>query len=297
MDVTPMTVTSDNLLKNVTAMRADGETVVGNIDLDELNRRILAAYPTDAVNGPIAIFNDGADDIPLKSFLVNISSTGGVTGANITLCGNNNLFVPFTYSARGTAVEIQSNGTMRAHGTTTSAGWLLAYSTYSLTDIGLEVGDAFTISCSSDAQFSIRFWDSSNAEISRTSAAVNGTPVKSTVPSGTTQLRIICQFGLTQVAIGDSIDITCWYQIEKGEGTLLSIPFPSEAGTVYDGSLDVLAGKLTVNDETYDVTPFEILSELGDNAIYADCGDVSVVYRADTALYVDKKIAESLQGG
>ena len=116
-------------------------------------------------------------------------------------------------------------------------------------------------------------------------------------------------------------------------GDTYSITFPSEAGTVYGGTLDVTNGTLTVdraiiasyNGETlpsewisdrdkyvagttpttgaqvcyklsqavvYTLTPTEIKSLLGDNNIWADAGNTEVTYRADTAKYIDKKIAE-----
>ena len=42
----------------------------------------------------------------------------------------------------------------------------------------------------------------------------------------------------------------------------------------------------------YHLTPTEIKSLLGDNNIWADAGNTEVTYRADTKLYIDKKIAE-----
>ena len=42
----------------------------------------------------------------------------------------------------------------------------------------------------------------------------------------------------------------------------------------------------------YHLTPTEIKSLLGDNNVWADAGDTEVTYRADTKLYIDKKIAE-----
>ena len=42
----------------------------------------------------------------------------------------------------------------------------------------------------------------------------------------------------------------------------------------------------------YHLTPTEIKSLLGDNNIWADAGDTEVTYRADTKLYIEKKIAE-----
>jgi len=44
----------------------------------------------------------------------------------------------------------------------------------------------------------------------------------------------------------------------------------------------------------YDVDPVTIRTLLGANNIWADTGDVAVNYRADTKLYIDKKIAEML---
>ena len=40
--------------------------------------------------------------------------------------------------------------------------------------------------------------------------------------------------------------------------------------------------------QTYQLTPEEVKTVLGQNNIFADCGDVNVQYRADTKLYIDK---------
>lgn len=45
---------------------------------------------------------------------------------------------------------------------------------------------------------------------------------------------------------------------------------------------------------TYQLTPTEIRSLLGTNNIFADTGDSTVEYRADTKLYISKKIAEAI---
>ena len=120
---------------------------------------------------------------------------------------------------------------------------------------------------------------------------------------------------------------------DMSDPTVYSITFPTEAGTVYGGSLNVTTGVLTVdraqiasyNGETlpgewisdrdvyaqgttpttgaqvvyelatpvtYQLTPQEIRTLLGTNNIWADTGDTSVGYKADTKLYIDKKFAE-----
>lgn len=43
---------------------------------------------------------------------------------------------------------------------------------------------------------------------------------------------------------------------------------------------------------TYHLTPQEITSLLGENNLWADTGDTEVEYRADTKLYIDRKVAE-----
>lgn len=46
--------------------------------------------------------------------------------------------------------------------------------------------------------------------------------------------------------------------------------------------------------QTYQLTPTEVRTILGGNNIYTDAGAVSVEYRADLKMYIDKKIAEAI---
>lgn len=48
--------------------------------------------------------------------------------------------------------------------------------------------------------------------------------------------------------------------------------------------------------QTYQLTPQEVKTLLGNNNIYSDTGDSSVTYPADTKLYIDGKIAAALGG-
>ena len=43
---------------------------------------------------------------------------------------------------------------------------------------------------------------------------------------------------------------------------------------------------------TYTLTPTEVRTLLGTNNLWADCGDTEVEYRADTEMYITKKITE-----
>ena len=59
--------------------------------------------------------------------------------------------------------------------------------------------------------------------------------------------------------------------------------------TAMDGVMAIFKLKEYV---VYTLTPTEIKSLLGDNNVWVDCGNTEVTYRADTKLYIDKKIAE-----
>ena len=46
--------------------------------------------------------------------------------------------------------------------------------------------------------------------------------------------------------------------------------------------------------QVYQLIPTEVKSMFGINNIYADCGNISVEYRADTTTYINRKIAEAI---
>lgn len=273
-----------------TTPRTDPEAYANWFNAVQLPAPPADPYPIKTKSGPVVVITDGAEDMAVTSLVVDIASTAGVTGATIKRLGRN-LLEPFSYSARGITTEPQSDGTMRAHGTATSAGNVIAYKNVSIADIGFAVGDTFTLSCGADVQFTVRFLDSEGQELSRTGVAVNGVPVTGTIPASTAQLRFVSQFGT--VAIGDVVDITSWFQIERGraftsfkpwQGESYDLTFPSGAGTVTAGTLDVTNGVLTVGSQTYGMTPVEITTLHGDNIIFADCGSVTVQYHSDPDL-------------
>lgn len=122
-------------------------------------------------------------------------------------------------------------------------------------------------------------------------------------------------------------------ELEPYVGESEAISWEAEAGTVYGGTLDVTTGLLTVlpyyasyagealtgpwissmdvyaegavpttgaqvldlggTAQTYQLTPQQVNTLLGVNNIWADTGDSSVTYRADVALYIDKKVGVS----
>ena len=105
-------------------------------DLDEINRRILAAFPTDTASGLIASFSDGADGVPVKSLVAqitpvqegsgdpsptNIRPIMGRTGAQITRIGKNWIqYGSSDYTESGVTFTRTVNGTVVCNGTSTA---------------------------------------------------------------------------------------------------------------------------------------------------------------------------------
>ena len=93
-----------------------------------------------------------------------------------------------------------------------------------------------------------------------------------------------------RLASGNTVDFNIYPQIEIGIGAtefepytpnVNTINFPSEAGTVYRGTLDITEGVLIVEEptsHTYQLTPVNILLLDGINTIYADCGPMELEY-------------------
>lgn len=104
-------------------------------------------------------------------------------------------------------------------------------------------------------------------------------------------------------------DIVCnkyeWTGVSPGQGIRWANQASSGRLYVYDDRFtsdlsgflaDMVQNHLTLaynitNPTTVQLTPVEVDTILGSNNIYSDCGEVSVKYRADIGLYIDKKLA------
>ena len=200
---------------------------------------VSASPVIGAASGGVAVLPDAAGERVLRSVKVNVepvqSGSGdpspsnvrpisGWTGVQVTRCGKN-LFdqskmkdqaawniIPF-YAPPGTQLCMSTN--QPASGTS----GLLMY---------------FSLNGSQAQEYLL----------------YDGKPVKFTVPNGGT-VSIIQRNrdGITSFS-------DYWYQIESGltateyepyEGNVFEVEFPSEAGTVYGGVLDLTAGTLTVD--------------------------------------------------
>lgn len=196
----------------------------------------LAAFPTDSVSGDIVSFPDGADGIPVKSFIGsiipaqsgsgdpapdNVRPISGWTGANITRAGAN-LYDDSTATA---------NAWIAADGTIGTSG------SFVLSDYIRISGENVTIVNSGGwgGSPSVCFFDEDKNYISGTHPSSN--TVTLTIPSGAAYLRTSLSLetrASAQVRLGETAST-----YEPYDGQTIILTFGS---TVYAGTITALGG-------------------------------------------------------
>lgn len=355
-------------------------------------------------NGAIATFTDGAEDMPLRECVVQIEpvqeGTGdpsptnvrpitGWTGAKVTRTGKNLLNQA---NEKPSYYETDSDGAVT--NTYGSFGWNYANSCFKSTlpsgDYTLIVIAKTANGASGDTQVWPSVGSSRIAAVNNGNLAVGGKVSMNFTLSETTDIGVCLKNngGYNWVMIVNRADSSL-STFEPYQGETYDIAFPTEAGTVYGGTLDVVRGRLTVDRAmviidgvnktvrnngvtsttsnawfsgavgkaygrinfisdrfaagigivpggmtgrdnsigiefmlpvdvpnnspalnqwfadnptqlcyelatpiTYTLAPQEIRTLLGTNNIWADTGDTTVEYKADTKMYIDKKFAE-----
>jgi hypothetical protein len=244
---------------------------------DRANVDILRFLPTDSASGAVASFTDGADNVPLKSLVVGInpvqSGEGDPSPTNVRPISG---WTGMTVNANGTEIPISWES---------EAGTLYGGSLDVLNGI-LTVDRKRVVYDGTNATW--RMYTASGVIRMQTQVddMVN---VGGITYNG--EYVVICNIGKTQTpdAIGTvrNYQRRLWYYPPAGIDTVESFN-----SWLAENNLEVvymLAGPIT-----YQLTPTEIKSVLGINNIYADCGNVAVVYRADTTMYINRKIAEAI---
>ena len=233
---------------------------------------IFSAYATDTASGSVVSFADGADDIPLKSCVVaiepvqsgsgdpspdNVRPISGWTGAQVSHSGadrTNPTTYPITFPSEAGTVY---GGTLDVtNGVLTVDRAMVDLGDLSWNYYGNY--DCFYSTGISGVINHAPFISSiySNAVADGLSALANGEALLNTIAIYVKDIRFA--------------DATAFKTAVAGQQLVYELATPI----------------------TYTLTPTEIKSLLGDNNVWADAGDIEVVYRADTKLYIDKKIAE-----
>ena len=218
---------------------------------------IYSAYPTDTASGAVATFTDGADDIPLKSLVVdinpvqsgsgdpspdNVRPISGWTGANVVRYGKNYI--------QNSDASYSLTTSMAATYTTVASLADITSGTFSVEAV-VPSGQTLKL-FGYDGTDNNFIWDLAPQGDGRYAVTSNGNTIKRAK-----EFRIYSQ----PYTGGDSVvtviskamlvvnDTETAY--EPYSGQTIPISWQTEAGTVYGGKLDVLSGVLTV-DRAYE---------------------------------------------
>ena len=267
-------------------------------------------YIYDTAQGTIASFSDGADGAPIKSLVVSINPVQDLHGydAPWPAGGGKNmlLLVDGTYAVGNTgATAVVANGSITITGNTTISGgrttrlsdyFILKAGTYILSpivsspyirgylnkrsdnsSIGYTNGSPFTLTEDTEVYYGVGLEDGKTYNATIYPQVESG----STITSWTPHSNICPITGWTGAEISHS-------GADTSNPETLIITFPSEAGTVYGGTLDVTTGVLTVTSSYIASYNGETLPStwISDRDVYASGTTptigAEVVYELDT---------------
>ena len=284
------------------------ETSISSLknEIEDISMYTLGLYPQKSVaDVAVASFADGADDIPVKSLTVditpvqsgsgdpspsNVRPISGWTGANVTRTGGSLIRIARTANTvNGITFSENSDGTVHLSGSSTaealSSNTIVSYpdidtrcyytvpaGTYTLTNL----------SSSASVRVYVQFRNASNTEnVINNQTVAGGASYTFTVSEPT------IVYARVDIYSGTTVNADVLFMMTKGSSaatvyepwkqTIYPITFPTSAGTVYGGTLDVTNGVLTV---TYG---------------YVDLGTLSIGYQS-SGTYFYATIASKAYG-
>ena len=231
---------------------------------------IIRFLPIDSVSGPVASFADGANNVPLESLVVGInlvqSGEGDPSPENIRPITG---WTGMTVNANGTEIPISwesEAGTIYGGSLDVLTGVLTVdYAIVTINNV-----TRFRCGLTTDnlpyAYLKLPYVSIGTGVITKTKCSMYKSVNKSKVDK---TLRMYT----TEADIWDSdMDVSS-----------------DESAKSYLSNLQIIYP--LANPVTYQLTPHEVKSLLGQNNIYADTGDTSVEYRADIQRWVEKKLS------
>ena len=224
-------------------------------------------YPTDTASGAIASFTDGADDIPLKSLVVNIdpeqdTSSGdpspenicpisGWTGCEVNASGKNLLALPIEFRATTTVPQLFfiKKGTYKLHfsGMTNATSWRIG--------VWMRDANGNNLSDSAHKPYNGASWyvnpgywmNGTNGNTKDCNVKIiENCYVRFFFVLGDTSASTVCNDA--QLELDSSAT-----DYEPYRGQTIPINWQTEAGTVYGGRLDAIRGVMTLTN--YSCTP------------------------------------------
>lgn len=267
IDETP-TQGSDNAVMSggvydaIEAAKAEGATAEATA---------LAAFPTDTASGSIATFADGADGVPVKSLEVQITPAQEGSGD------------PTPTNVRPIAAQTNATISVGAVSGTADATYTATWST------GIYGGtaDVATGELVSDMRSTNNF-GSWNLILTVTPNYFETANIVTTLNLDR-RTELLCNKYKTATPSGSNTDDYCCGFTTGGRLRVRDSRFATSAA--FAASLaDAQFVYPLATPTSAEFDPIEVKTLYGDNNIWADTGDVTVQYRADTTLYIDKKL-------
>lgn len=244
---------------------------------------------TITASGHPAAFDTTQPDGAFSEFSISFSYPEAVAEAVLWSSRKDNIinmFQPFAFSTNGIDFTPTADKSIHIAGTTRSQTWTYASSDFiSLKDFNLNVQD--TISIYSTLRFAVEWYPATgNTRISYTQST--GNIVTGTVPANATRCKFLVYATRNLPAAGAVIDDTVQCLFAKGAVSTIvrpadkyKISFPSEAGSVNSGVLDLIAKTLTVGSDVYalDMVPM-ITANSGHNSfiLNTDNAEINITY-------------------
>lgn len=252
----------------------------------------IYASETDA----LVHIEDGAAGMPLRGLLINISS-GSWTQATLMHAGPNLCPKSPSGGKNGLTFSADASGVI-----TVTGGNATGTSSFTIGSVLLKKGTTYRISgCPSGGGQGIFALSLVGPGSSPPILANDFGSGAAYTPEDDVEATVRIRYWYGQSASGvyrpmlsvGSAAVT----FEPYSAESYVVEFPSAAGSITEGTVDLINGVITAGGNTYSITPLNISTFYSVNNFWADCGDVTVEYAADTKLYVDVAVSDKVTEG
>ena len=235
---------------------------IADIAEADLTPTILNAFPTDIASGSIASFSDGADNLPLKSLVVNINPVQDLHGQEspYPAGGGKNLLDPSKISIFGSDASHYNihveyhDGVFTFTGTASSTSENAAFNFCEYADASLS-GKSYVVQYFEKTGIgTVKNVYGFRTESERLCAIVLDLSKNQTVDFSI-KVSVAETLQSSYAPYENICPISGWTGMQlNANGTVIPISWQTEAGTVYGGTLDLVSGLLTVNRTTVNTT-------------------------------------------
>lgn len=267
-----------------------------NNDISELNNNLnqkadkyeaLSAFVVETATGSIASFSDGADDVPVKDLTVAIepvqSGSGDPSPENIR------------YISGWTGANVYHRGEDTSDYDTLSISWETEAGTVYGGTLDVTTG-VLTVTMVEVDISTLDYTPSTPASHVFRTDSLRGLiePPLTNAQTANAICSSFSQIGYSPISASSNGKFAVANKGDSVEGRLIFVDHRySTIEAFISGNEGTQLVYELATPQTYQLTPQEVNTILGQNNIFAGTGDVTVQYRADTKLYIDKVLSQA----